>query len=66
MKKTDQAPYFVLTRNLTVIAYFSNENGIFMHICLLSFVFSLYFLIYLEINYEIENAMVICSQNARV
>jgi len=65
-EKAYQAPYFVLTENLTVIAYFSNENVIYMHICLLSFVFSIYFLIYLEINYEIENAMVICSQNARV
>ena len=39
-EKADQAPYLVLTEHLTVIAYFSNENVIFMHICLLSFVFS--------------------------
>jgi len=65
-EKADQAPYFVLTEHSTVIEYFSNEIVIYMHICLLSYVFSLYFLIYLEINNEIENAMVICSQNARV
>ena len=65
-EKADQAPYFVLTENLTVIAYFAYENAIVMHICLLSFVFALYLLIYLEINNKIENAMVICSQNAKV
>jgi len=65
-EKADKAPYFVLTEILTVFAYFSNENVIYMHICVLSFVFSLYVLINLEINNEIQNAMIICSQNARV
>jgi len=52
-EKADKAPYFVLTENLTIIAYISNENVIYMYICLLSFVFSLYLLIYIEINNEI-------------
>ena len=44
-EKADKAPYFVLTENLTVIAYISNENVIYLHICYLSVVYSLYFLI---------------------
>jgi len=32
-EKADQAPYFVMTEKLTVIANFSYENVIYMHIC---------------------------------
>ena len=46
-EKADQAPYFVLTENLTVIAYFSYENIIFYQylftiICIFFIYFNLF------------------------
>ena len=49
-EKADKAPYFVLTENLTVIAYISNENVIYLHICYLSVV---YILLYISILFNL-------------
>jgi len=43
MKKPTRHLTLYMTENLTVIVYFSNKNVIYMHICLLSLVFSIYF-----------------------